>query len=486
MWFWQRKPSEYRGHIDSADGGRVFGWVYDRLNTRARLDVEIYSAGVLVGTARADALRQDLLINNIGDGRYGFTVELPGGEFPEETISARVAGSDFWLLNAPSPASPLAGKLMNSARLGLPLLRPGISHRAPDDSDVAIAADLQREWQANASDPGTGAFLGRDTMWDEIISLRHRVLHDLLQLTDPRPLAAYLVDVHKSPASEGLAQGGRAYLAFLSVSPEGRRAAVAPFHDMLASLAQYLGVLRAECAEQSNDGEALAMDSEMLAANVQIALGHDIAFPTIFDGLFGLLIGDRILHGRDIQALYAALRVIEASGKTQPEICEIGAGFGKVAHYAFLRGVRHYVILDLPTVSALQYFYLRKALPGVAVRFRHPSDLGSDEAGIDLVFASHLRKESRLNADIVLNCDSFPEMGEQLCRDYFAFLAAWAPALLSINQEANRPGAGTDRQAVVGELLPHYGFARQYRFRTWIRRGYVEELWRAPPQATTV
>jgi hypothetical protein len=249
---------------------------------------------------------------------------------------------------------------------------------------------------------------------------------------------------------------------------------------MLASLAQYLAVERAECAEQGFEGAALALPSEVLVARIEHALGHAIVPRAIFDGLFGLAIGDGVLHGRDIQALYAALRAIEASGVAAPRICEIGGGFGKVAHYAWARGVRRYAIVDLPSVSAMQYFYLRRVLPEAPVRFVHPSERPS-EAGIDLLFATHMRGSVKVEADIAVNCDSFPEMGDAVCRDYFGLIAGWAPLLLSINQEANRENRGPhDRQTVVGALLPDYGFTRLYRFRSWIRKGFVEELWRAP------
>jgi hypothetical protein len=86
-----------------------------------------------------------------------------------------------------------------------------------------------------------------------------------------------------------------------------------------------------------------------------------------------------------------------------------------------------------------------------------------------------------MDGDIVVNCDSFPEMGDGVCRGYFFMIRNWAPLLLSINQEANRKvGRSGERQSVVGDLLPEFDYARRYRFRSWIRRGYVEELWSAP------
>jgi hypothetical protein len=275
-------------------------------------------------------------------------------------------------------------------------------------------------------------------------------------------------------------QGPQAYRDFLAADAGGRRAAVAAFQDMLASLVQYMGLARAECAEQDYVGETLVLDQSNLVAKIEAALGHPIAFPAVFDGLYGLAVGDDVLHGRDIQALYAALRAIEASGEARPRILEIGGGFGKVAHYAWLRGVRRYTIVDLPTVCAMQYFYLRRMLPEAPVSF---GAVGSkaDEGGIHLVFAPDPTEDLALSADIAVNCDSFPEMGDAVCRDYFRRIAHWTPLLLSINQEANREVRGPDdRQSVVGALLPEFGFTRRYRFRSWVRPGYVEELWSSP------
>ncbi len=242
-----------------------------------------------------------------------------------------------------------------------------------------------------------------------------------------------------------------------------------------------MGLARAECAEQDFIGETLVTDQSVLVDNIEATLGHPIAFPAAFDGLYGLSIRENVLHGRDLQALYAALRTIEASDQAAPTILEIGGGFGKVAQFAWLRGVRRYTIIDLPTVSAMQYFYLRRTLPEAKISLGS-GDERVERDGISLVFAPRPSENLELSADIALNCDSFPEMGDAVCRDYFRRIPLWAPLLLSINQEANREIRGpNDRQSVVGTLLPEFGFQRRYRFRSWVRRGYVEELWSAPP-----
>jgi hypothetical protein len=478
MWFQRKLPPEFVGYVDGTSPRRVAGWVCDRSRPNERLDVEICSAGAVVGVVRADAARADLAEAGIGDGRYGFRFELPQ-DLPEETLAARVKDGGFWLVNTRAP-NGAAQALMNSASRGLPLLEPTLSLRMADERDVEIAERLQSEWRSRVVGSVSRALGGGGAMWTTIVGDRHARLLRLLQGRDPRALAIYLVGVQKTPAAEGLEQGERAYRDFVKATPKGRRAAVVPYHDMLASLAQYMGLAHAECVEQNYMGETMFVATRKLAANIEAALGFDIAPPNVFDGLFGLAIDGRVLDGRDLQALYAALRVIEASGVAAPRVCEIGGGFGKVARYALLRGARHYTIVDLPTVSAMQYFFLSRALPEARVAFRHPAE-APGETGVDLVLAPLVDASAKIAADIVVNCDSFPEMGDAVCRGYFAEIARWAPLLLSINQEANRDvGDSGERQSVVGELLPDYGFARRYRFRSWIRRGYVEELWSAP------
>ena len=208
-------------------------------------------------------------------------------------------------------------------------------------------------------------------------------------------------------------------------------------------------------------------------SRIEAKLGHGIVPPSVHDGLFGLAIGDRVLHGRDIQALYAARRLIEASGSSSPRLAEIGGGFGRVAYYAMLGGARGYTIVDLPTVSAMQFFALRRSLPDVPVRF----GAGEAAGAVNLVFATDEAVGRSLRADLVLNTDSFPEMAEAVCRSYFALLAENRATLLSINQEGGTPIGTMGVQAVVGEILPEFGLRRQYRFRTWVRPGFVEELW---------
>lgn len=65
-----------QGRVDALDGGRLFGWVWDRAKPTDRLGVRVVLDGVTVATAIADKPRIDLRRNGIGDGAYAFDVTL--------------------------------------------------------------------------------------------------------------------------------------------------------------------------------------------------------------------------------------------------------------------------------------------------------------------------------------------------------------------------------------------------------------------------
>jgi len=88
-------PSLY-GVVDILRPDRIAGWVIDRRDSRAALDVEIRREGRLVATIKAAHLRRDLERTGVGTGRYGFSCDLdppiePGFEF---TLAATARATD--------------------------------------------------------------------------------------------------------------------------------------------------------------------------------------------------------------------------------------------------------------------------------------------------------------------------------------------------------------------------------------------------------
>lgn len=91
--------ANYRGHIDAIRDGHVLGWAQDGAQPRRRLVVEFYAGGVLLGTARADRFRGDLVAAGIGDGKFGFSFALPSPVPDRATLTARVAETHYWLVD---------------------------------------------------------------------------------------------------------------------------------------------------------------------------------------------------------------------------------------------------------------------------------------------------------------------------------------------------------------------------------------------------
>lgn len=84
------------GVVDVLRLDRIAGWVIDRRDARAALDVEIRREGRTVAVVRADRPRRDLEKTGVGTGRYGFSCDLspplePGFEF---TVTATARTSD--------------------------------------------------------------------------------------------------------------------------------------------------------------------------------------------------------------------------------------------------------------------------------------------------------------------------------------------------------------------------------------------------------
>ncbi|WEZ84550.1 hypothetical protein P6U16_08210 [Rhizobium sp. 32-5/1] len=353
--------------------------------------------------------------------------------------------------------------------------------------DEMVASEMQALWREAHSQISASDLNTPENMWTELVEFGHGDLIELLKSNDAAALARYCVDVQKKDLSHGLMQGRVAFTDFTTTSADGLQHALIPFQDALVSLAVFLGLVREECPEQGPLGEIVRLPQEILRAKIEAHLGHSMLVPQIFDGLYGLSFNDGILHARDIQGLYLAIRAIGASGVEHPALCEIGGGFGRAAYFAMMRGARNYTIVDVPTVAFMQYFSLRRSLPETRVTLTTAQKPPVDEPGIDIVLANEFAAYQR-RFDLVLNCDSFPEMGETICGDYLRAIPAKAPLLFSVNQEANEPlatGFGAV-QCIVSELALSQGYRRQQRSRCWVRRGYIDEVFAIPNASTMV
>jgi hypothetical protein len=282
----------------------------------------------------------------------------------------------------------------------------------------------------------------------------------LLKSNNPKEVAQYLCNMNKEDATIGTVQGNYEYER-LRISSRYRKFIAVMAKDKLVSLAEALGVLPIENPEQGSYGKNIHEDGEILYKKICKKIGFDIAPPDIDGGLLKLKVGSSLFNERDCNAIYTGYTIKDAK-----KVCEIGGGSGRVCLWGSKFGISEYTILDLPHINVIQGFYLLKSM-GESV-----SLYGEPVKQIRILPCHHLPEE---RFDLVLNQDSFPEIGENTVINYLHWIQKHADAFLSINHESKPPYSGGNH-INVNELIEKVGgFKQLYRNLYWIRKGYTVE-----------
>jgi hypothetical protein len=330
----------------------------------------------------------------------------------------------------------------------------------------------RRAIMAFARSPGS---VDAGPVWDDLLANRQRDLAGWLARGDAEPLAQDLSALGRSEAAQGFFGGAGQHRRCAS-DPAYAELLAAWTHDKLVSLAEAVGAVRLELPENGPWGDTLRLSPADLFARIEAKLGCDLTPPTHVGAYLGIDAGGRVLQMRVLEAIYAAWRlkqIADAQGFTR--ICEIGAGAGLTAYYAALLGLTDYVIVDLPTMNAVQAYMLAGSRIGNLVSLDGEGGTGAIRILPHTAFAAL----ERGSIDILYNQDSLPEIDRDAARAYLTDARQLGiPLLLSINQEAHLPTA-TGRQLSVPELVDTVGgYRRLQRHRHWLRQGYVEELYR--------
>lgn len=209
-------------------------------------------------------------------------------------------------------------------------------------------------------------------------------------------------------------------------------------------------------------------DVEDLLSRLDRKLGLTIDFPTPFSGEIGLPTSRGLATYRSVQALYQAFRVFQEVAPGGGAVLEIGAGMGRTIYYLRQMGFTELATIDLPLGVVRQACFLGAVLT--------PDELwmvGDDPAcaaGRICLLPSTLPFRSD-HVRLALNADSLVEMGFEVSARYAEWISDHADIFLSINHEVAGPR--------VADLADRY-FADAHARRApyWLRRGYVEEVYR--------
>ena len=152
---------------------------------------------------------------------------------------------------------------------------------------------------------------------------------------------------------------------------------------------------------------------------------------------------------------------------------EIGAGMGRTAYYARRLGITDYTMVDLPLGNVAQAAFLGRVLGSDAIWL--PGDSSTQKAGRIRIYPPSWLANSDEEFGVALNADSTTEMDTEQAMGYFCEMARRVAVFLSINHE------GYSLQ--VRDLPSKCEIdTRVLRYPYWLRKGYVEEIYRFDTQ----
>lgn len=312
-------------------------------------------------------------------------------------------------------------------------------------------------------------------MWGhDLFRSRHRRLVEALGESGPEPLAQLLSSVLRSDVVLGMAQGSMSRIR--RSGPLARLSWLSSMRRIVA-IAEALGTTRAENPEQGPVGGALRGGVDELVAGIERRLGLSLEFPDV-GAAYGDIVGGRFITPDTPDQLYAAARLCDviaaylAPSDAAPRIVEIGGGYGGMAYWLLSMIDARYVLVDLPIVCVLQGYFLSQALGHEAVALH-----GEPPADVTIV-PSHALASVQTPFDVLVNKDSLPEIALEAACEYVEWAREGCSGVFySNNQESGGVFEGFE-QNVVCELVERIGgFERVRRDPSWVRRGYVEEVY---------
>jgi hypothetical protein len=237
------------------------------------------------------------------------------------------------------------------------------------------------------------------------------------------------------------------------------------YYDKLVSLAESLGILRHENPEQGPWGVNLKSDVATLIRQIEAEIGIGVLPPMGAVHTDGLVIPGGVLHYRHLTSLYAALQLPRAGA-----VCEYGGGLGICAMYARKLGLTDYTIYDLPISNLLSAHYLIHAIGAENVRLY--GEEPRDNAVKILPYWDCLNAPDKRYAT-AFNQDSIPEIDDSLIEAFLREIRRTTQnVFVSQNHEAFHPRTVSQFTRRAG------GYERLTRAKSWLREGYVDEVFR--------
>lgn len=243
--------------------------------------------------------------------------------------------------------------------------------------------------------------------------------------------------------------------------------------DSLLSFCEAVGVIAMSNPESLKIRKAI--NPEAAIQLLEKEFGFNLPFPNPFEGEYGIYTENGIISYRAIQAIYQAWEISRiVKDIPNPSVLEIGGGLGRTAYYCRHFGICDYTIVDIPMSSISQGNFLGRVLPENDLILLGESN-EAPKAKIKLIHTKAFFSSDR-KYDLIVNVDSLTELDIDIAKNYFRKIGEVSDLFLSINHENNS-------FSVNSIWKENSGLNKLYRNPYWLRRGYVEELFKKNGQA---
>ena len=339
----------------------------------------------------------------------------------------------------------------------------GFGVGAPLTSDVqTVLREYANSIEGDASADGS--------VWTEYAKLYEQPMA-ILRGTSAEQIDNLAADLYGSTLTHGFGQGA-IVTTDLRNRVEARMHVGALTFDRFYRLAEAVGAVRVKSAKHGQ----VTIPVENIGGimeSIEERIGVQLPSTRQSGSLFGLRIRDSIYSERHFDGMYAAWRLRELmkdAGVPKPSLLEIGGGAGFLSFYARILGFQRIAIIDLPHPALVQYIVLASEF-----RDEHVAIGAVPKDGIGLIGTKHPLAEDFTGWNAVVNVDSIPEMPPSSAAEYLSRIKR-RQVFLSINQESKIEN-GAYPQNVVSELAAAAGLLRRQRNPSWLRTGYVEEVY---------
>lgn len=324
-------------------------------------------------------------------------------------------------------------------------------------------------------------------IWSQELKKYCGKLISILESDNAEELARVLSSMFKEDFVYGLASGSLIENAHSRI---GAKIWSMKYQDNIVALAEYLGVVRTESTQQGIKGHALQDGLDAVVAKIEKSIGISMDFPDI-GASYGIKANDSLITMEHPEHLYVSLRIDCAirdyleDRKDKPlNLVEIGAGFGGLAYWAIKLkkiNIDTYTIIDLPLINVLQGYFLIKAFGASNVRLY--GETFNNDASIFILPIVAFEAEIKKDIDVLINENSMPEMSDEIVRSYILYAKKQLSGIFfSYNHEAYSVVYGRPQVFVPGIVEAVGGFKRLSRNPSWVRSGYVEEIYRRTEQ----